>query len=134
MNFFKKLFAPKEVSAAVGILDEISCDINLSGFEVVHEPIKNLITSDMNKFVEIVKRSPSIRVWVLSAVANMAGDAVESGEFHVYRGVLNPMGPGNALLKAFCYCLDGLVKEGQISSANSEKQKKTLRKNIAEVG
>lgn len=134
MNFFKRLFAPKEVSAAVGILDEISCDINLSGFEVVHEPIKNLIISDMNKFVETVKKSPSIRVWVLSAVANMTGDAMESGEFHVYRGVLNPTGPGKALLKAFCYCLDGLVKEGQISSANAEKQKETLRKNIAEIG
>ena len=67
-------------------------------------------------------------------IANTSGDMVESGQYHIYRGVLNPMGPGEDLLNIFDSAMDELVKLGDIDEKNAQVQKEALRKNIQGVG
>jgi hypothetical protein len=67
-------------------------------------------------------------------IANTSGDMAESGQYHIYRGVLNPMGPGEDLLKIFDSAMDELVKLGDMDEKNAQEQKEAIRKNIQGVG
>ena len=67
-------------------------------------------------------------------ILNISGDMVESGQHHIYRGVINPMGPGQNLLKIFDSAMDELVKLGDTDKENAETQKKAIRENIKNVG
>ena len=59
---------------------------------------------------------------------------LESGQYHIYRGVLNPMGPGEDLLKMFDATYDELVHMKAIDPGYANKQKAALRKNMKDVG
>lgn len=59
---------------------------------------------------------------------------LESGQYHIYRGVLNPMGPGKDLPMMFDATYDELVQMKAIASDYAEQQKAALRENIKGVG
>ncbi len=75
----------------------------------------------------------SPRQWVYANIANIAGDQVESGQYHLYRGILNPLGPGKEFLKLFDIAVDELVRLG-MDNDRGEKQKEQIRKNIQTAG
>lgn len=59
---------------------------------------------------------------------------MESGYYHIYRGVLNPLGIGKDLLSLFDMAVDRLLEEGAISEKEAKTQKSGIRKNIKGVG
>jgi len=134
MKFIKKLIASKEVKAALGILDEASCTFNTPAFEMVKNQIEELILSRTQEFVQLVQKGTSPRQWIYSIMANISGDLVESGRFHVYRGLLNPVGLGEDLLKLFDASVDELVRIDAIDQTKADKQKSAIRENIKDVG
>lgn len=67
-------------------------------------------------------------------IANISGDTVGSGQYHIYRGVLNPIGPGQNLLKILDSAMDELVRLGDTDKENAETQKKATRENTRKVG
>ena len=129
----KKSFAPRGVKEAMEILDEIKQTIGGSGFDLVRERIEKYLVSHAKEYEESMKKATP-RQFVYSAIANIAGDLVESGEYHLYRAILNPMGPGKDLLKLFDGAVDELVKMGVMEKANAEKEKLGVRENIKNAG
>jgi hypothetical protein len=122
-----------EVKEAMEILDEADGKFE-TGFDLVREHIEKGINENTKQFLEVIGKGRSVRKYVYSMIANISGDMVESGQHHIYRGVLNPMGPGQNLLKIFDSAMDELVNLGDTDKENAEKQKKAVRENIKSVG
>jgi len=122
-----------EVKEAMEILDEAENKFG-AGFDLVREHIEKGINEDTKQFLEVVGKGRSVRKYVYSMIANISGDMVESGQYHLYRGVINPMGPGQNLLRIFDSAMDELVELGDTDKENAEKQKKAIRENIKSVG
>ncbi len=136
MNFLKKAFAPKEVKAAFGALDEAAYKFQTDAFQMVRKVIERNLLANPDALVGVVRESGgrTPREWIYSQIGNIAGDMLESGQYHIYRGVLSPMGPGADLLKMFEATYDELVQMKAIDVDYANGQKATLRKNIAGVG
>ena len=149
MNFFKKLTAPKEVRALLGILDEIACTrVSQSGisiprastwhdseaFQIVRNEIEKMIFAQPHEFVRMVQNGTPPRQWVWSVIANIAGHRAGSGHYHIYSGFLNPMGPGEELVQLFDMAIDELSRMGATQPDYAREQKAALRKNIKDVG
>jgi len=130
----KKSFSRKEVKEAFGMLEEASKEFSSDGFDLVKEYVEKSILSDTKQFLNVVRKGRSIRKYVYSMIANTSGDLVESGHYHIYRGVLNPMGPGEDLLKIFDAAMDELVRLGDTDAENAKKEKAAIRKNIKAMG
>jgi hypothetical protein len=122
-----------EVKEAMEILEEAEDKFG-TGFDLVREHIEKGIQENTSQFLEVVSKGRSVRKYVYSMIANISGDMVESGQYHLYRGVINPMGPGQNLLKIYDSAMDELVKLGDTNKENAETQKKAIRENIKTVG
>lgn len=133
-KIFQKLLGSKEIKAVLGILDEASHKFNNQAFEIVKSHIEKMILAHPDKLKEVIKNGMSPRQWVYGAISNISGDLAESGEYHIHRGVLNPIGPGEDLLKIFDTSTDELVKIGNIDVEYAKKQKDGIRENIKDVG
>lgn|GEM_PF-1368539 len=122
-----------EVKEVMEILDEAEEKFG-TGFDLVREHIEKGINENTKQFLEVVGKGRSVRKYVYSMIANISGDMVESGQYHIYRGVLNPIGPGQNLLNIFDSAMDELVNLGDTDKENAEAQKKAIRENIKGVG
>ena len=113
INFIKKIFASKETKAALGVLDEASYLFDSEAFQLLRSHVEKMILSHNKEFVDFIRKGMSPREWVYTAIANTSRDLVESGEYHIYRGLLNDMGHGYDLLKIFdgghCHLISYLI-------------------------
>jgi hypothetical protein len=134
MKTIKRILAPKEVKVALNVLDELSLELQMEAFETVHRQIENTMLGDCKKVVSKVKEGTSPRHLVYFAIANLAGDHLESGAYHIYRGVLNPLGLGCDFLRLFNMAIDRLLKEGAISEKEAKEQKAGIKESIKCVG
>ena len=133
INWHFLLGSRQEVREALEILNEASLSFELASF--LQAKIRKNILAHSKEFVEnLNKDGRSVRKHVYSMIANTAGDLVESGQYHLYRGVLNPMGPGQDLLRVFDSAMEELVRLGDESEEFLKEQKKSVRKNIQKVG
>jgi hypothetical protein len=123
---------PQEIEGALEILDEAEHMLNSPGFQTVRSIIERMLHEHPDKFAEITSGDIHPRQWVLTTIANVTGDLVESGEYHVYRGVL--MDHGKELLKLFDAVVDELIKMKVIDSHDGKEQKAAIRENIKTVG
>lgn len=130
----KELFSKKEVKEALRILEEASQQFGSGGFNLVKAHVKNSILSNTEQFINTVRKGRTVRKYVYSMIANVSGDMVESGQYHIYRGVLSPTGPGEDLLKVFDSAMDELVRLGDTDTKHAEEEKEATRKNIQNVG
>lgn len=61
-------------------------------------------------------------------------NALSSGYYHIYRGVLNPMNESTHLLKVCKLCLDWYEEKGIVDSNSKKEQLEILYENIESVG
>lgn len=125
---------PSEVAEALATLKEIGTGFDPCVFDLVADRVQALILSNPTEFGAMIRRGNPVRRWVWGAISNAAGDLVESGEFHVYRGVLDPTGPGDGLLRIFDAAADEMCRLGTADADFVARQKAALRRNIADVG
>jgi len=133
MKFLKKIFASKEVQAALGVLDELNYECNSHAFPLVREQVELAILEQPEKFVSVLKsqgRTPREKVY--SMIEHVTGDYLESGSYNFYRGALNPT--GQQLLKVYNHIIDRMEKDGCISKEEAQKQKGDISDRINEVG
>lgn len=123
-----------EVTAALNILDAIGGQFDAQAFGLVAGRVRDLVQCNPGEFSRMIQRGTPVERWVWGAVSNAAGDLVESGEFHIYRGTLNPMGPGEGLVRIFDAAADKLVEFGAADAKFVAEQKAGLRRNIRDVG
>lgn len=139
MLFLKRLFAPKEVKAALGVVEE--CELTFSS-EGLHGDCFKIVKSELVPYIlkssQILKDHLSngftIRGCVLAAIVTIAQNHVTSGRYHTYRGVMSPIGPGPALRQICEKAIDSLVQEGSVTKDDSEQWKKDIREQISNVG
>jgi hypothetical protein len=114
----------KEVKAAIGILDELNLSFDTDSFNAIRKRIEEQILHNSSQFTDLIRNGTNPRVWVLSSFVNLAGDSLESGVFHLYRGVLND--EGKEYLKSFNYLIDELVVLREIDQETAKIQKETM--------
>ena len=134
MKILKRIFAPREVRVALNCLDEFGYEFDCEAFGMVRDQIEKAFLMNYNTVISQVQRGISPHQQVCFAIANVAGDYVESGQFHLYRGVLNPLGPGGDLLKLFDTAIDKLVQIGAVDNSDAITQKAAIRESIKSVG
>ena len=145
--FLKKFFLPKEVKISLDILNEAEygfCNRDYQStrdhiernrvFQLVRGHIEKILFAHSNEFSEKIRQGVSPRHWVYRTIANVSGDLVESGNYHIYRGVLNPMEPGEELVELFDMAVDKLAEMKVLDPEQAKKEKDALRENIKSVG
>ena len=134
MRFLRMMLAPKEVRAALGVLDEARCHraFEVGAFEMVRREVEDVVLADPAGLVAVVRRGTSPREWVYCAIANIAFDYVVSAEYHVWRGALNPI--GEDLVRVFNGAGRELVRMGACDDKAWEEQQTMLWRCIREVG
>lgn len=139
MLFLKRLFADKEVKAALGVVDE--CDLTFSSddlfgdcFKIIKAELVAYLYKSSHILKDYIKNGQSVRCCVYIAIAKIAQDHITSGQYHMYRGVLSSIGPGPALRKVCEKAIDLLVEEGSITQENSKQWKADIREQISKVG
>lgn len=131
MKFLKKLFAPKEIMAAIGVLDEFDYSCNSPAFRLVREVVESTILEQSEKFISVIKEQGiTPRQKIYSIMERVAGDYLESGsiDFFVYRGLLNPC--GEELLRIYDLIIERMREIDCISDEEARKQKSEIRKCI----
>lgn len=135
MRIFKKMRAAPEVRNVLKVLDAAEVKHGSPGFALVREVIERSALDNPEPLVHAVRAGLSPHQAVYTQLANVAGDHLESGRFHVHRGVLDPTSAtAKSLLQLHDSALDDLVSEGFISSTQAEKQKRDLRTALSQVG
>lgn len=136
IEILKKAFAPKEIKAAYGALDEAAYQFQNEAFQIIRKVIEKIIQSNQETIIKTIKESDgrTPREWIYSQIGNVAGDILESGRYHMYRGTLSPMGPGPDLLKIFDTSYDVLLQMNAINLDYANEQKQAIRQNIKEIG
>lgn len=137
MKFFKKIFASKEVKAALGVLDELNYEYNNHAFRLIREQVELAILEQPEKFASVLKsqgRTPREKVY--SMLEGVAGDYLESGSRDFFipmtRGFLNPF--GEQLYKVYKDIIDRMERDGCISKEQAQKQKNDIQDRIKEAG
>jgi hypothetical protein len=123
------------------LLDELACIdqkyANFFSFNIIKDILIKAIKKDPQKimdFIDSFNGERTIEEWVHSQVGNIVGNYLESGNYHVYRGLLDMT--GQDLLKVYDKSCDYLLemKAKDIDSKYIEEQKRVLRNNIKNVG
>lgn len=82
----------------------------------------------------IESNNATIKEWIHSQVGNIAGDLLESGKFHVYRGTLNETGQELLQIFDFSYAILFEMKVNSIDLAYIIHQKEIIRNNLKYIG
>lgn len=134
IDIMKKFFAKKEIKDLIKIVDDMALEVSSEGYKHVQKIMKDLVYKQSNEIVDSIQSGKKIESIAYSEMANLCGDLLESGHYHLHRGLINPMGIGEDLLGLYDYCVDKLVSIGDIDSSRAKSEKDMLRRNIKSVG
>jgi hypothetical protein len=135
MSSLKRLFAPKEIQIALNVLDELGYEFKSDAFTLVRNRLENTFLKDQRSFIsELRKTGKTPRQQVFLAIANISGNFLESDRYHLYRGVLDPLGPAKDLLRLFDMAVDRLVQSGAENKEMAIAAKSGLRENLKQTG
>lgn len=132
MKILRRTFAPKEVRIALCILDEVGLEFNCEAFRMLRNPIEDVFLRDYSKVISGIEEGISPRQQVYFAIANLAADYLQSGQYHVHTGILS--GLGQDLLTMSDKSLDELVHSGAIDDREAKVRKAGIRERIEIVG
>ena len=80
MNFVRRALAPREVKAALGVLDEAECRFQNEAFQMIKKMIEKALLKRPADFLRVIQESGgrTPREWVYSEIGNVAGDLLET--------------------------------------------------------
>jgi len=134
MKILQQLFGSKELKAAYGAIDELDVTLNNPAYKLVRAQIEPVLKDDSADIISLIKNGTTPRNWALCAIANVSGDLIETGNYHLHRGVLNPLGEGPNLLKLYHDAIDESVKAGATDEETSQRIKSQLDDIIKKIG
>lgn len=129
----------KEVAITIAALEDLrpeydSADVFYSSaVDEVFKQAKKIIRADKKDVVDgIVKNGRNPAEIALTALWNVSNQAVSSGHYHVYRGILSDQGKG--YLYVYTKTVDVLLEKGFIDKNEAENNRKSIQENIKSVG
>ncbi len=135
MGIFSKLFGKSNLESKMNIFWEtiksFESNYSIPAYTMMQGHIKLKVKGQERKLEEIFKETDP-KIFALSLVANTCGDFCESGEFHIYRGMLNPT--GEDFLEMFKDAVKQLILLGGTDEEWYEQNLTALLKNISSVG
>ncbi len=138
MGLLDRFFRRKEVTDCLTALELIgplfARDDPYASSDLVLKRVKELILSSDSQgaIVESIKNGSSPHEVVLYAIVKNSQAFLSSGQFHVYRGVLN--GQGHGIKAVFGIALDELVKSGFTNSKDADEHRTELAEDIKQMG
>ena len=133
-TLISKLFQRKSIKKLKLTLDDFEKEFDNPSFKIVREIIENTALKSSKEFDNFINTNENLESWVIGHITNISGDLIESGQYHIYRGVLSQFGPGEDLLRLFDQSIDFNLKLGLIENEFAVEQKKQIRLNIKMVG
>ena len=118
----------------LGVLEEASQRFDYPVFDMVKKQIKRAVLAHPKDAASNIRKGLSPQQAIYSMIANIAGDHAESGNYHLYRGVLNPLTGGEDLLRIFNTAVDEMVVIGAVEPEEAEDAKEGIRENIRTAG
>ena len=135
MKLLKKLFTPKELRLVLGLLDEAEHKFNYPAFKIVRDDVEKLLAEVADDIAGLIRNGDMTpRQCLYSSIATISENHVSSGQYHLHRGVLNPMGMGDDLLKIFDGASDELKIMGFVDEKETKERKDDVREQIKHVG
>lgn len=128
-----KIFLSKEVRGCLKVLDELEPEFNRE-FWIVKDHIKRKVKLNSREIKELLARGKNLKIWALDTILSVSQNLLTSGEYHLYRGVINPTGAGFGLIDIFETALRKLVEINQITEANAQLLRGTLTNQIGQAG
>ena len=139
--FFNKIFKKKVNENTEKYLSELRIAETIYNnesfaFGIIKKIIEKQIINNTKLIDQIIEESNggTSKEWIHSQIGNIAGDLLESGNYHVYRGVLNSTGNElfNIFKKSYDILLDIHAKD--IDKEYANKQITVLKSNISRIG
>ena len=136
MKFLKRKLLPRETKDVLAVLDEAKSTDNSLGFKIVHDHIETIILKHSKVIAKKIRGGSSPKEYVYGMIVNTAGDFLESGQFHLDRGVLtpSPVGGGEDILRVFDSAADVMVEVGAVDQEFADEQKRAIRRLIMSAG
>lgn len=131
--FRRKTLNPQYAKNFKVLMDEAQIKYPSHTLSRIRAELEKLIADDPAKMENAISQGMPIERFVLSTIAQVAGDELESGRYHLHR-VLNPLGDGESLLQLHDWCVDQLAARGDIDQERAENDKSALRTNMLGLG
>jgi hypothetical protein len=126
-------FKSRPIKLLEAALEEFEARHEFSGLALVKPIVLANIAKNPSGFAQaITEKGMTPQQVVATEVLNVAGDMLETGEHHVYRGVLS--GSGEQLLCLFDETCDELIRLGAMTEDWKTTESAALRENIRGVG
>lgn len=116
------------------ILDDFETKFSPELFTSLREQIEADALRDKEQIIKDVQAGIDVRQIICATIANVAGDELESGRHHMYRGTFNPMKQGDYYYRLYLYAIEKLVSIGYLTDQKAAEEKNAMRKIIQGIG
>jgi hypothetical protein len=134
MGFFNRKKSKDDIERAIEVLAELQAEYPFKSYTMIRTDLEEGIKKHSDELRKIFQEGMNVENWAHTSIVNLSGDYLESGKYHMYRGVLQKMGPGEDLLQLYDRGVDNLISIGSIDETRGAQEKKAIRDNIKNVG
>lgn len=128
-----RIFEPKEIKMFRAGLDKLEKRLgSSSSFDRVRRVIEADLKVSRKEYMTAISNAKDPESIAANSVGNVSGDFVESGQLHVYRGVLSPAGEN--MLDLYIRTTKFAVDQGDLEEEIYEANLKTIKSNIKSIG
>lgn len=107
MSIITKIFPSKEIKKALAAIEQADEELGyIMSFYIIDEFIRKDLYKQPKAAIKAIKEAGSPIQWAFIVISNVTGDILESGRLHLYRGLLNPNGPGTDFCKIYIRSID----------------------------
>ena len=134
-NYNQVKNTPPEIKEMLNTINKVNLKFDDIFFRLIKNHVEKAILSNPNELLESIKNNNTTPYQaVYSMMLNRGMDLLESGNYHIYRGVLNPCNNGPKILQFTELCIDELINSGGFSATDGETVRRNIREMIKETG
>lgn len=134
MNFMNSIFIREDVKSACKLLDELEVEIASLQYSKLLQPLKKTMKQNPQAVTDGINLEGSVHAYVYNVIGSYCADELESGEHHLYRGILNPIGDGPEYMRIFELILKKLIHLKALTQEEADKIKSSVINNMSCVG
>jgi len=128
-----RIFLPQEVKEGLKVLNELEPEFN-KDFWIVKDYIVRMCKAHTQETKQMILQIGNARIWALDRILSVTKNLLGSGEYHLYRGIISPMGAGFGLINIFETALTKLIDNNKITERNAQLIRESLDQEIKQAG